>query len=131
MEVELFAEGLAPILKSLGFKKQRLNWRKDLGQSIAVLNVQISSWGDRSYYVNVGIYLKAMGTEECPPHNRCHVQGRLSVESPDAVAAAAQGWFKARADLQALSVLHKAGGLQGKGLVFKEVIHAVTAPTAT
>jgi hypothetical protein len=72
MKVEHFAEALAPLLKDLGFKKQRFNWRKDLDESIAVLNVQISSWGDRSYYVNVGIYLKALGEEVSPPHNRCH-----------------------------------------------------------
>jgi hypothetical protein len=131
MKVEHFAEALAPLLKDLGFKKQRFNWRKDLDESIAVLNVQISSWGDRSYYVNVGIYLKALGEEVSPPHNRCHVQGRLSVETPEAVAAAAQAWFAARSNLQALAALHRVGGLQGNGLVFKEVVSAVSSLPAT
>lgn len=81
LTVEEFAKGLAPLLKQEGFTKQRLNWRKDLGATIAVLNVQVSAWGDRSYYVNVGIYLKALGRGvgataqplPCPATSRCVV----------------------------------------------------------
>jgi hypothetical protein len=127
MDVETFCSAIAPLLKEQGFKKQRLNWRKDLGASIGVLNVQISPWGDRSYNVNVGVYLKALGEESSPPHNRCHVQERLSHESAESAVREAIDWFSQRADIACLARLHNEGRLQGKGLVFKEVISAIAA----
>ena len=123
--VEHFVDELAPLLKQHGFGKQRLNWRKDLGPSFAVVNVQISAWGDRSYCVNVGIYLKSLGAERKPAHNRCHVQQRLAVSSPPEVVASALAWFAQRQDNAALAALHKSGALLGKGLVFKEVVDAI------
>jgi Domain of unknown function (DUF4304) len=125
MDVETFCSAITPILKASGFKKQRLNWRKDQGASIAVFNVQISEWGDRSYYLNMGVYLKALGAESAPPHNRCHVQERLKHESPESVVSKAIEWFAMRADIEALTKLHNEGRLLGKGLVFKEVINAI------
>ncbi len=125
MDVETFCSAIAPILKASGFKKRRLNWRKDQGASIAVFNVQISAWGDRSYYLNVGVYLKALGAESAPPHNHCHVQERLNHESPESVESKAIEWFSMRADIEALKMLHNGGWLLGKGLVFKEVINAI------
>jgi len=127
LSVEQFIDELAPLLKEHGFKKERLNWRKGHGPSIAVLNVQVSPWGDRSYYVNVGVYLKALGTEARPTHNRCHVQQRLQVEAPALVVSAALSWFTARLDFPELAALHRNGGLVGKGLVFKEVLRAIAA----
>jgi hypothetical protein len=127
LSVEQFSAELAPLLKEQGFKKERLNWRKDLGPSTAVLNIQVSPWGDRSYYVNVGVYLKVLGAEVRPTHNRCHIQQRLPVEAPALVVSAALRWFVCRADIAALAELHKEGNLVGKGLVFKEVLRAVAA----
>lgn len=58
LTVEQFAKELAPLLKQQGFGKQRLQWRQDLGTTLAVLNVRVSAWGDRRDDVNVGIHLK-------------------------------------------------------------------------
>lgn len=127
MDVESFSAEIAPILKKHGFRKQRLNWRKNLGSAIAVLNVQMSSWGERNYYVNVGIYLKTLGDESSPTYNRCHVQQRLAADLPLSVVNEAIEWFSSRASIEALAKLHRSGQLQGKGLVFKEVISAIAA----
>ena len=127
MNVETFTEQIGAELKVLGFKKQRLNWRLDLGSSIAVLNVQISPWGDSSYYINVGIYLKAIGEESNPPHNRCHVQQRLEHSAPAEVAKAALGWFNERASIENLSRLIQHVDIQKQGLVFHQVISAIDA----
>ena len=127
MTVEDFCSQLSPLLKEQGFKKQRLNWRKDMGSSFAVLNVQISPWGDRSYYINVGIYLKSLGEETAPIHNNCHVPERLEHESAESLVSEATEWFALRSDISSLSKLHIAKKLLGKGLVFKEVIHAINA----
>jgi hypothetical protein len=125
MDVETFAEKLGAELKVHGFKKQRLNWHIDLPGSIAVLNVQVSPWGDGSYYINVGIYLKAIGDESNPPHNRCHVQQRLELSSPAEVAKAALTWFNERASIEALSSLVQHVDIQKQGLVFHEVFSAI------
>jgi hypothetical protein len=125
MDVETFAEKLGAELKVHGFKKQRLNWRMDLPSSIAVLNVQLSPWGDGSYYINVGIYLKAIGGEPNPPHNRCHVQQRLELGTPAEVAKAAFTWFNERGSIEALSDLVQHVDIQKQGLVFHEVISAI------
>lgn len=127
MDVETFTKALAVELKSLGFKKQRLNWRKDLTSSIAVLNVQISPWGDRSYYINVGIYLKVLGSELNPTENRCHVRQRLDHGSPAEVAKAACIWFDQRASIPALAKLVERVDIRKQGLVFHQVISAIEA----
>jgi hypothetical protein len=89
--------------------------------------VQISRWGDRSYYVNIGVYFKALGEELAPVEYRCHVRQRLAAEQPESVAREALAWFGERANLQLLAQLHNSGRLMGKGLVAKEVLHAIGA----
>jgi hypothetical protein len=111
MDVETFCSAITPMLKASGFKKRCLNWQKDQGASIAVFDVQISAWGDRSYYLNAGVYLKASGAEPAPPHNRWHVQERLNHESPGSVVSKAIEWFAVRADIEALTKLHSGGRL--------------------
>jgi len=44
--------------------------------TILVLNLQKSQWGD-TLYVNAGVYVRALGSEHSPPHNRCHINARL------------------------------------------------------
>jgi hypothetical protein len=127
MDVETFTEQLGAELKVLGFKKQRFNWRMDLASSIAVLNVQISPWGDRSYYINVGIYLKAIGEESNPTHNRCHVQQRLAHGAPAEVAKEASTWFNERASIERLSNLVQHVDIRKQGLVFHQVMSAIDA----
>jgi len=128
MDVETFVAAITPILKVRGFKKRRLNWRKDQGAAIAVFNVQISAWGDRSYYLNMGVYLKALGAEPAPAEYRCHVRERMEKhERPESDVSAAIAWFSKRTDIEALAKLHNEGKLLGKGLVFKVVIDAIAA----
>jgi hypothetical protein len=127
MDLETFTKELTCELKVLGFKKQRLNWRKDWGSSIAVLNVQVSPWGDRTYYINLGIYLKILGSELNPTENRCHVQQRLDHGSPAEVARAAGIWFDQRASIPSLAKLVERVDIRKQGLVFHQVISAIEA----
>jgi hypothetical protein len=127
MSLELSAEeykkALAPLLKSSGFRRSSATWRKDLGESIAVLNVQKSSWGGGVYYVNVGVYFHALGSEMAPTENKCHVQTRLEPPPlPAEAAAEAVAWFAARATLSQAAKLAESDAT--RGLVMKEVRHA-------
>lgn len=67
---------IAQPLKALGFTKKSNTWWRQSQDAVQVLNIQKSPFGER-IYVNLGIYLKALGTETTPPERRCHVQERL------------------------------------------------------
>lgn len=117
MDVETFIKEIAPQLKQLGFKKANTTWRKNQGESIAVFNVQKSQWGGGVYYLNLGVYFGAFGSEESPTENKCHVRTRIPIAEPSVVIEAAIVWLQARASLQAAKQLAEADSKQG--LVFK------------
>lgn len=71
-----FATQLAPNLKRRGFSKTGPTWHRKFGDAIHVVNLQKSQWGDQ-FYVNIGIYLMALGKELKPTEYRCHVRCHL------------------------------------------------------
>jgi len=119
MDADTFIKAIGPLLKEQGFKKSNSTWRKDQGESVAVVNVQKSQWGGGTYYVNLGTYFRQLGADAAPTANKCHVQVRLPIDEPATVVAAAIEWFQARASLQAAARLADADSR--KGLVFKEL----------
>lgn len=78
MTREDFIEAIAPMFKQAGFKKTRSTWHKDYPETIAVFNVQASQWG-ADFYLNAGVYLKALGHECTPPEHHCHLRLRLDM----------------------------------------------------
>ena|SRR5687768_5205063 len=70
-----FAAQLAPDLKVRGYKKSGPTWRRAKDDTLQVLNLQKSDFGD-SFYLNVGLYLTALGDERRPTEYRCHVRCR-------------------------------------------------------
>jgi hypothetical protein len=125
MDAESFIASIHPLLKASGFRKSNATWRKDQGESVAVFNVQKSAWGGGAYYLNMGVYFHALGSEASPTENKCHVQRRLDVDSPASVVEAATEWFHARASLQCAALLAEADSK--KGLVFHAVRTAASA----
>ncbi len=73
---------LAPALKQHGFKKSGATWRKESGEGIRVLNLQGSQWGP-SFYINLGVYFRALGDDDKPTEYHCHVRTRLCELVPD------------------------------------------------
>src|ERR1700690_2969998 len=92
---EALVAALAPLFKAAGFSKTRSTWYRRSPDVIEVFKIQGSQFGPE-YYVNIGIFLNALGAEERPPHYRCHVRQRLSTsfESPDVLFALASVWFE-------------------------------------
>ncbi|MCZ8255583.1 MAG: DUF4304 domain-containing protein [Bacteroidia bacterium] len=82
---------IASPLKVLGFRKKACTWWRATEDTVCVLNLQKSPFGER-LYVNLGVYLRALGQEVTPPENRCHVRVRLeriaSEQSWNEIAAA-------------------------------------------
>jgi len=74
---------LTSLLRPLGFRRERRNWRLDLPEMIQVVNLQRSQWSN-SFYLNIGVFVKALQNEPDPVHNPakpsdvdCHFQARL------------------------------------------------------
>ena len=123
LDAESFTKAVDPLLKSHGFKRAGGTWRKDQSESIAVVSVQKSQWGGGAYYVNIGTYFRAFGSNPSPTDNKCHVQFRLEGDEPVVLIAAAIDWFQARAALRNAALLAESDST--RGLVFKELRHAV------
>lgn len=122
MDADSFKKAINPLLKSNGFVRAGVTWRKDQGESIAVFNVRKSGWAGGVYYLNLGVYFRALGTENAPTEHRCHVRVRLDPADLDTVATRALRWFSARSTPTAAAA--HAEEDSKKGLVFKEVRHA-------
>lgn len=73
---------LAPGLKAQGFKKKARTWTRERGDVFQILNLQKSAYGEQ-LYVNVAVYLKALGSEPHPPEHRCHIRARLERIAPE------------------------------------------------
>ncbi|MCA9096658.1 MAG: DUF4304 domain-containing protein, partial [Planctomycetaceae bacterium] len=69
-------KAIAPTLKLHGFKKKGSTWHRAAGGFIQVFNVQGSQWG-KSFYLNLGIYIKALGDKTTPTEYECHIQSRV------------------------------------------------------
>lgn len=64
------------VLKPLGFVRSSSTWHLDTPDAVGVINLQRSMWG-ASYYINVGIYVKALGTLTQPKEYDCHYRGSI------------------------------------------------------
>ena len=67
---------VAALLKPLGFRKRRSTWHLLQPETVLVVNVQKSEFGP-TCYLNLGVYLRALGPETTPPEYRCHIRTRL------------------------------------------------------
>lgn len=125
MDAETFKKQIRQPLKERGCKKSGATWRLQQTGSVAVLNVQKSSWGGGGFYVNLGVYFPEIGADPAPTENKCHVQARLEIEDPHVVAEKAARWFAERSRLPDAARLAESDSK--KSLVFKEVRCALQA----
>ena len=68
-------QAVARVLKPLGYTKRAATWHLDREQVISVVNLQKSQWGE-DWYLNLGVYVKALGDENRPAEARCHIRCR-------------------------------------------------------
>lgn len=66
-------------LKSKGYKKKNLTWVKFNDDVAVVVNIQGSQYDTNDYYVNLGVYIKPMGSKEVPCISDCHLRERVDV----------------------------------------------------
>jgi hypothetical protein len=73
---------LESVLIPLGFRRERLSWYSAGEETVRVVNLQKSDWGNQ-YYVNLAVWILELGVARHPPEHRCHVRVRLSSLVPD------------------------------------------------
>jgi Domain of unknown function (DUF4304) len=66
-----------------GFRKKGSSWYCHEPQAILVIDPQKSQYGAQ-YFLNLGIYWRALGAETSPREERCHMRGRISSIVPAA-----------------------------------------------
>ena len=78
-----FEKLLTSLLRPIGFRRERRNWRNDLPEVIQVVNLQRSQWSN-SFYLNIGVFAKAIPNEPWCVRNPakpsivdCHFRIRL------------------------------------------------------
>lgn len=78
------------VLRPEAFQRKASSWYLDGSDAVLLFNLQKSDF-DEKYYVNIGIWLKALGCEKFPTENRCHIQARLTSLFPDQVVLIERG----------------------------------------
>jgi len=122
---KILLDELKPRLKERRFRKTRTTWHREFAEVIAVFNMQTSQWDCNHYYINIGIYLKCLGSRKDPPEYECHVRTRLDLKeklSADIVAEAMR-WYEDRVTMAQVKKRAKADSR--KGYVWVEAIEAL------
>lgn len=106
---------LPPLLKAQQFRKKRTTWHREWDEVIAVFNVQTSQWDPNDYYINVGVYLKALGTRTDPPEYECHVRYRMELDGKSVaqIVESAMCWFQDRTTKTQVKSLAKSDSQYG------------------
>lgn len=76
--------GINSVLLSEGFQHKLGTWYRDQEESILVVNLQKSNFGEQ-YYINLGVLLKGpqAATVRLPPkEHECHVRLRVEAATP-------------------------------------------------
>lgn len=68
---------IAPILREGGYKKKGATWRRETNDAVAVVNLQMSPYAGILYYLNLGIYVKALGSIAQPLEYQCPFRIRV------------------------------------------------------
>lgn len=80
---KLLSERTIP-LKAKGYKKRSTTWVKQSDPQngiFTVINIQGSQYDKKAYYVNLGVYIHALGQKEIPSCIAdCHMQERITSE---------------------------------------------------
>lgn len=77
--------GIDEAVKEAGFLRKSTNWYREMNETILVINLQKSNYGDQ-YYINLGILVKDLpaypGSKPQPKAHQCHIQMRMGSEEP-------------------------------------------------
>ena len=76
----IIAETFDQFLLEHSFKRKGGTWYYDCPETILVANLQKSQYGDQ-FYINLGVWFKALGTATNPKEHLCQIRIRLETLS--------------------------------------------------
>lgn len=82
IDKETSKKSIAVPLEVAGFVKKGQSWYFDGKDAIVVVNLQKYNF-DELYFINMGIWLKALGENAFPQENLCHIYLRAEALFPD------------------------------------------------
>ena len=81
---ETLISQITPQLKTMGYKKRNNTWAKQSDPEMnifIVINIQGSQYDKKDYYINLGVYIQALGQKNIPTCiSDCQMQERITVE---------------------------------------------------
>lgn len=77
-----FKNAISVPFKEAGFISKGQSWYLNGKDAVIVTNLQKSNWSN-SYYINVGVWLKALGDLVFPQYNNCHLGFRAEALFPE------------------------------------------------
>ena len=72
-------------LKGTGFQKHKGAWYRRTDEVVTVVDLQKSQHGPQ-YYLNIGLWFRAIEDLQYPKPVSCHVVNRLAIEVPEPVS---------------------------------------------
>ncbi|MCA0753727.1 DUF4304 domain-containing protein [Paenibacillus sp. N4] len=109
---EELIERLKQVFEEKGFKKSKTTWRKLTDDLILVLNVQGSQWNEDNFYINVGVYIKALELEQNPTGNVCHLRDRIEQNQTfESLVKEVLDWFEKHGEIKKLRLLNQQNSL--------------------
>lgn len=89
------AAAVKTYMKEKGYKKRGTTWTKRTDDEISlVVNIQGSQYDKEQYYINLGIYVHALGTKGQPSISDCHMRERINtpVDTAELFCGIADKW---------------------------------------
>lgn len=84
IDKETLISQITPQLKTMGYKKRNNTWAKQSDPEMnifIVINIQGSQYDKKDYYMNLGVYIQALGQKNIPTCiSDCQMQERITVE---------------------------------------------------
>lgn len=90
MDKKRLKSAIDSVLKAGGFTRKGQSWRMAGPEAIVVIDLQKCDWAE-TYFINVGLAIRALGAVEAPVARVCHINGRLDALFSDRATAIKRG----------------------------------------
>ena len=77
MNAELIEEQMAPILKEMGYRKNRMTWFRKLEELTFVFNIQKSQYAEDTWYYQYGIGIHDLAGDRISSISKCDILCRF------------------------------------------------------
>lgn len=104
MNKNIFKKVITSSFENTAYVKKGQSWYLDGEDAIIVVNLQKSNFGEE-YFMNIGIWLKGLGSTLFPKENQCHLFIRLERLFPEDRELITRGFSLETTNMQTLSDL--------------------------